>query len=32
MKNSETNTFNRNVTYETYKINHKLTCDDNFLI
>ena len=27
-----TNTFTSNVTGETYKTNHKLTCDDNYLI
>ena len=27
----ETNTFTSNVTGETYKINYKLTCDDNYL-
>ena len=32
MNISETNTFTSNVTGETYKINHKLTCDDNCLI
>ena len=32
MNVSETNTFTSNVTGETYKINHKLTCDDNCLI
>ena len=32
MNVSETNTFNSNVTGETYKINHKLNCDDNCLI
>ena len=32
MNVSETNTFTRNVTGETYEINHKLTCDDNCLI
>ena len=32
MNVSETNTFTRYVTGETYKINHKLTCDDNCLI
>ena len=31
MNVSETNTFTSNVTGETYKINHKLTCDDNCL-
>ena len=29
---SETNTFTSDVTGETYKINYKLTCDDNCLI
>ena len=28
----ETNTFTRNVTGKTYKINHKLNCDDNYFI
>ena len=32
MNVSETNTFISNVTGETYKINHKLNCDDNCLI
>ena len=32
MNVSETKTFTSNVTGETYKINHKLTCDDNCLI
>ena len=32
MNISETNTFTSNVTGETYKTNHKLTCDDNYLI
>ena len=32
MNVSETNTFTSNVTGETYKINHKLTCGDNYLI
>ena len=32
MNVSETNTFTSNVTGETSKINHKLTCDDNCLI
>ena len=32
MNVSETNTFTSNVTGETYKINHKLNCDDNCLI
>ena len=32
MNISETNTFTSNVTGETYKINHKLTCDGNCLI
>ena len=29
---SETKTFTRNVTGKTYKINHKLNCDDNCFI
>ena len=29
---SKTNTFSSNITDETYKINHKLNCDDNCLI
>ena len=29
---SETNRFTSNVTGETYKINHKLNCDDNCLM
>ena len=32
MNVSETKLFTSNVTGETYKINHKLTCDDNLLI
>ena len=32
MNVSETNTFISNATDETYKIDHKLTCDDNCLI
>ena len=32
MNVSETNTFISNATGETYKIDHKLTCDDNCLI
>ena len=32
MNVSETNTFTSNVTGKTYKINHKLNCDDNCLI
>ena len=32
MNVSETNTFTSNINGETYKINHKLTCDDNCLI
>ena len=32
MNISETNSFTSNATGETYKINHKLTCDDNCLI
>ena len=32
MNISETNTFTGNVTGETYKTNHKVTCDDNCLI
>ena len=32
MNVSEAKAFISNVTGETYKINHKLTCDDNWLI
>ena len=32
MNVSETHIFNSNATGETYKINHKLNCDDNCLI
>ena len=31
MNASETNTFTSNITCTTYKINHKLNCDDNYL-
>ena len=32
MNVSEAKTFTSNVTGETYEINHKLTCDGNYLI